>query len=150
MKKTSKIPVPKFTSEDEEREFWATADSTKYIDWHKAERTIFPDLKPSVRAISLRLPELLIANVKVLANKRDVPYQTLMKTYLSERVEKEMRSVHDQGVPVRMREDGKRLVANKMASRGEVHLKASKDIKIKAGKAPRMKAGKPQKKTANK
>ena len=150
MKKSSKIPVPKFTSEDEEREFWATADSTKYIDWHKAKRTIFPDLKPSVRAISLRLPELLIANVKVLANKRDVPYQTLMKTYLSERVEKEMRSVYDQGVPVRMREDSKGLVANKIASRGEAHLKASKKIKIKASKAPRMKAGKPQKKTANK
>jgi predicted DNA binding CopG/RHH family protein len=99
MKKTSKIPVPKFTSEDEEREFWATADSTKYIDWNKAKRAIFPDLKPSVRSISLRLPELLIANVKVLANKRDVPYQTLLKSFLAERVEKEMRSIQDRNAP---------------------------------------------------
>jgi len=55
MKKTSKIPVPKFTSEDEEREFWATADSTRYIDWNKAKRSIFSDLKPSVRSISSSL-----------------------------------------------------------------------------------------------
>lgn len=99
MKKTSKIPVPKFTSEDEEREFWATADSTRYIDWNKAKRSIFPDLKPTVRSISLRLPELLIANVKVLANKRDIPYQTLLKSFLAERVEKEMRSIQEQGAP---------------------------------------------------
>jgi predicted DNA binding CopG/RHH family protein len=95
MKKTSKIPVPKVTSEDEEREFWATADSTKYIDWNKAKRSIFPDLKPSVRSISLRLPELLIANVKVLANKRDIPYQTLIKSFLAERVEKELASIQE-------------------------------------------------------
>ncbi len=99
MKKSLKIPVPKFTSEDEEREFWATADSTKYIDWDKAKRSLFPNLKPTVRSISLRLPELLIANVKVLANKRDVPYQTLLKSFLAERVEKEMRSIHGQGTP---------------------------------------------------
>jgi predicted DNA binding CopG/RHH family protein len=99
MKKTSKIPVPKFTSDDEEREFWATADSTRYIDWNKAKRSLFPNLKPSLRSISLRLPELLIANVKVLANKRDIPYQTLLKSFLAERVEKEMRSIQEQGTP---------------------------------------------------
>jgi predicted DNA binding CopG/RHH family protein len=99
MKKTSKIPVPKFTSEEEEREFWATSDSTKYIDWNKAKRSLFPNLKPSVRSISLRLPELLIANVKVLANKRDVPYQTLLKSFLAERVEKEMRSIQEHNTP---------------------------------------------------
>jgi len=97
MKKPTKIPVPKFTSEEQEREFWATADSTRYIDWNKAKRSIFPDLKPSVRSISLRLPELLIANVKVLANKRDIPYQTLLKSFLAERVDKEMRSIQEQG-----------------------------------------------------
>jgi len=97
MKKTSKIPVPKFTSEDEEREFWSTADSTRYLDWNRAKRSLFPDLKPSVRSISLRLPELLIANVKVLANKRDVPYQTLLKSFLAERVEEEMRSIREHG-----------------------------------------------------
>jgi predicted DNA binding CopG/RHH family protein len=99
MKKSTKISVPKFTSEDEEREFWATADSTRYIDWNKAKRSIFPDLKPSIRSISLRLPELLIANVKVLANKRDIPYQTLLKSFLAERVEKEMRLIQEQGTP---------------------------------------------------
>jgi len=99
MKKSTKISVPKFTSEEEEREFWATADSTRYIDWNKAKRSIFPDLKPSVRSISLRLPELLIANVKVLANKRDIPYQTLLKSFLAERVDKEMRSIQEQGTP---------------------------------------------------
>jgi predicted DNA binding CopG/RHH family protein len=93
MKKTAKIPVPKFTSEEEEREFWATADSTRYIDWNKAKRSIFPNLKPSVRSISLRLPELLIANVKVLANKRDIPYQTLLKSFVAERVDEEMRAI---------------------------------------------------------
>ena len=97
MKKTSEIPIPKFTSEDEERDFWATADSTRYIDWNKAKRSLFPDLKPSLRSISLRLPELLIANVKVLANKRDVPYQTLLKSFLAERVEEEMRSIREHG-----------------------------------------------------
>ena len=97
MKKPTKIPVPKFTSEEQEREFWATADSTRYIDWNKAKRSIFPDLKPSVRSISLRLTELLIANVKVLANKRDIPYQTLLKSFLAERVDKEMRSIQEQG-----------------------------------------------------
>ena len=99
MKKSTKISVPKFTSEEEEREFWATADSTRYIDWNKAIRSIFPDLKPSVRSISWRLPELLIANVKVLANKRDIPYQTLLKSFLAERVDKEMRSIQEQGTP---------------------------------------------------
>jgi predicted DNA binding CopG/RHH family protein len=90
--------IPKFTSEDEEREFWATADSTKYIDWSKSKRAIFSNLKPTVRSISLRLPELLIANAKVLANKRDVPYQTLMKTFLAERIDQEMRLIRDRGV----------------------------------------------------
>lgn len=103
MKKTSKIPIPKFTSEDEERDFWATADSTRYIDWNKAKRSLFPNLKPSVRSISLRLPELLIANVKVLANKRDVPYQTLLKSFLAERVEEEMRSIREHDAPGRKR-----------------------------------------------
>jgi predicted DNA binding CopG/RHH family protein len=106
MKKTTKIPVPKFTSEDEERKYWATADSTRHIDWSTSKRTLFPDLKPTVRSISLRLPELLIANVKVLANKRDVPYQTLLKTFLAERVDEEMRSIHDKNAPIK-RKPGK-------------------------------------------
>jgi predicted DNA binding CopG/RHH family protein len=87
-------PIPKFESEDEEREFWATHDSVDYIDWSRAKRTSFPNLKPSTRTISLRLPESLIENLKMLANKRDVPYQSLLKIFLAERVEQELRGSH--------------------------------------------------------
>ena len=83
-------PVPQFNSEDDEREFWATHDSTEYIDWSKAERNpTLSRLKPSTRTISIRLPESLIAELKALANKRDVPYQSLVKIYLSEKVKEE-------------------------------------------------------------
>jgi predicted DNA binding CopG/RHH family protein len=84
-------PIPKFESEDEEREFWATHDSVDYVDWGRAKFASFPNLKPSTRTISLRLPESLIENLKVLANKRDVPYQSLLKIFLAERVEQELR-----------------------------------------------------------
>jgi predicted DNA binding CopG/RHH family protein len=83
-------PIPKFKSEDEEREFWATHDSVDYVDWGRAKFGSFPNLKPSTRTISLRLPESLIENLKVLANKRDVPYQSLLKIFLAERVEQEL------------------------------------------------------------
>ena len=82
--------IPKFESEDKEREFWAKADSSEYIDWKKAKKVIFPDLKPSVQTISLRLPESMLEEIKLLANKRDVPYQSLMKIFLSERIKKEL------------------------------------------------------------
>lgn len=82
--------IPKFKSEDKEREFWADADSLKFIDWKKAKKVVLPDLKPSVRTISLRLPESMLEEIKLLANKRDVPYQSLMKMFLSERIEKEL------------------------------------------------------------
>ena len=78
--------IPKFRSEDEEREFWATADSTEYFDWSSAQRVAFPNLKPSTETISLRLPQGLLNDLKVLANQRDVPYQSLLKVYLSDRV----------------------------------------------------------------
>ena len=84
-------PIPKFDSEDEEREFWATHDSTDYIDWSQAKAVSFSRLKPTTRTISLRLPEPLIENLKMLANKRDIPYQSLLKIFLSERVDKELR-----------------------------------------------------------
>jgi len=90
MKKHLK-PIPTFKNEDEEREFWATHDSTDYIDWSKAERVIFPNLKPSTESISLRLPKYLLARIKELANKKDVPYQSLMKIFLSEKVEEAFR-----------------------------------------------------------
>ena len=82
--------IPKFKNEDEEREFWATHDSTDYIKWDKAEKITFSNLKPSVRKISLRLPETMIEELKLLANKRDVPYQSLLKIFLAERIEKEL------------------------------------------------------------
>ena len=82
--------IPKFKNEDEERNFWESADSTEYIDWKKAEKTILPYLKPSLRKISLRLPELMISELKQQANKRDIPYQSLMKLYLAERIQKEL------------------------------------------------------------
>jgi len=82
--------IPKFKNKDEEREFWATHDSTDYIKWDKAEKITFSNLKPSVKKISLRLPETMIEELKLLANKRDVPYQSLLKIFLAERIEKEL------------------------------------------------------------
>ena len=84
-------PIPKFESEDEEREFWATHDLTDFVDWSRVRPVTFPRLKPSTRTISLRLPEALLENLKVLANKRDVPYQSLLKIFLAERIEEEFR-----------------------------------------------------------
>ncbi len=89
MKKKLK-QIPSFKNEDAERDFWATADSSEYFDWSKAERVIFPNLKPSTESISLRLPKFLLAEIKVLANKKDVPYQSLMKIFLSEKVNQEL------------------------------------------------------------
>jgi predicted DNA binding CopG/RHH family protein len=85
--------VPRHRSEDEERGFWSKADSTDYIDWKQAKRVTLSKLKPSLRTISLRLPEMMIEELKLLANKMDVPYQTLIKIYLSERIRKELKSV---------------------------------------------------------
>ena len=82
--------IPKFKTEDAEREFWATHDSTEYVDWSKAKRTVFPKLKPSTKTISLRLPETMLEELKALANRRDVPYQSLLKVFLSERIDSEL------------------------------------------------------------
>jgi len=82
-------PLPQFRSEAEEREFWETHDSALYVDWSEAKLAVFPDLKPSTGTISLRLPASLLAELKALANKRDVPYQSLLKVYLAERVARE-------------------------------------------------------------
>ena len=83
---------PRFNSEDEEREFWAKEDSTRYVDWSRAKRVILPNLKPSLKTISIRLPELMLAELKLLANKRDVPYQSLIKIFLAERLDQELSS----------------------------------------------------------
>jgi predicted DNA binding CopG/RHH family protein len=82
--------IPEFRSEDEERKFWAENDSTEYLDWEKSERMVFPNLKPSSKTISLRLPEYILDELKMLARKRDVPYQSLIKVYLKERVDQEL------------------------------------------------------------
>lgn len=82
--------IPRFKSEKEEFEFWSTHESTEYVDYSKGKKGSFPNLKPSVRTVSVRLPESLIAYLKVLANKRDIPYQSLMKMFLIERIQKEL------------------------------------------------------------
>jgi predicted DNA binding CopG/RHH family protein len=79
-------PIPAFASEAEERQFWETHDSVDYLDWSKAQRVRFPNLKPTTKAISLRLPVSLLEDIKIQANKRDVPYQSLIKVWLSEKV----------------------------------------------------------------
>jgi predicted DNA binding CopG/RHH family protein len=85
-----KNKIPQFRNEDEERDFWQSHDSTKYVDWKKAERLTLANLKPSVKTISLRLPESMLEELKLLANKRDVPYQSLVKVFLSDRIEQEL------------------------------------------------------------
>ena len=90
MKKLKKIP--KFNKEDQEREFWSKSDSTDYIDWSKAKRVTFRKLKPSTKTISIRLPEHLIEELKTLANKKDVPYQSLIKIILNDRIDEELRN----------------------------------------------------------
>jgi predicted DNA binding CopG/RHH family protein len=88
-------PIPEFKSEAEEREFWATHDSTEYLDWSDAESVVFPNLKPSTKTISLRISETMLNELKLLANKMDVPYQSLIKVYLRERIDKDL---HGQSV----------------------------------------------------
>lgn len=79
-------PLPVFGSEAEERDFWAEHDTADYVDWTAAERVRLPNLKPSTATISLRLPEGMLEELKVLANQRDVPYQSLLKVFLAERL----------------------------------------------------------------
>lgn len=87
--KSTKEEIPEFRDEEEERKFWENNDSVDYIDWEKGEIGRFPKLKPSTKSISIRLPEALIEDLKILANKRDVPYQSLLKVFLAERVDAE-------------------------------------------------------------
>jgi len=87
-----KKKVPKFKTEDQEREFWAANDSAEYVDWDSARHVKLPNLKPSTKTISLRLPESMLEELKLLANKRDVPYQSLVKIFLAERIAQEFNS----------------------------------------------------------
>jgi len=92
MKKKKLKIVPKFKNEDEEREFWAVHDTTEYFDLSKAVRVSFPNLKPSTVLTSIRLPAWLMFELKRIANKKDIPAQSLMKIYLAEKVEQENRA----------------------------------------------------------
>ena len=83
----SKKALPKFKTEAEERAFWESHDSSDYVDWSQAKPVRFPNLKPSTKTISLRLPVALLERIKVEANKRDVPYQSLIKSWLAEDIE---------------------------------------------------------------
>ena len=89
-----KNKIPKFKSEADERAFWASHDSADYVDWKKGKNVIFPNLRPSLKSISLRLPGSMIEELRLLANKRDVPYQSLLKMFLSERIAKELRPLN--------------------------------------------------------
>ncbi len=87
-------PIPHFRSDEEAGKFWMTHDTTAYADWSKARFVSFPSLRPSTATISLRLPQSLLDELRTLANQRDVPYQSLLKVYLAERIAQERRPVH--------------------------------------------------------
>lgn len=86
--------IPEFNDAEQEALFWDSHDSADYVDWSQAERTVLPNLKSSTESISLRLPSSLLARIKELANEKDVPYQSLMKVYLSDQVQRELRMAH--------------------------------------------------------
>lgn len=92
------VSLPEFRSEEEERQFWSEHDSTEFVDWSKSRRGVFPNLKPSTKTISLRLPESMLEELKLLANKNDVPYQSLVKVFLSERIESELQKHEPQNI----------------------------------------------------
>ena len=95
--KRSRKPIPEFASEAEERRFWETHDSAAYVDWSSAGFVRFANLKPSTETISLRLPAGLLADLKALANRQDVPYQSLLKVFLADRVTREWRAIGPRG-----------------------------------------------------
>ncbi len=92
MSKKKVREVPQFKSEEEERDFWAERDSSEYVDWKQAQRVRLANLKPSTKTISIRFPESLLEDLKILANKRDVPYQSLLKIFLADRIEEELKA----------------------------------------------------------
>jgi predicted DNA binding CopG/RHH family protein len=92
-KRRDRSTIPAFRSEAGERRFWETHDTSPFVDWTKARVAVFPNLKPSTETISLRLPAALLAELKALANRRDVPYQSLLKVFLAERIARETAAV---------------------------------------------------------
>jgi len=99
-----KSVLPKFRTEDAEHEFWASHDSTDFIDWRKGKRATLPNLRPSSQTISLRLPKPMLDRLKLLANKRDVPYQSLLKMFVAERLKAEFESGEESEVDNRILE----------------------------------------------
>ncbi len=89
MKKAKKIPILK--NEDEERTFWKNSDAVDYVDWNASEKVVFSNLRPTTKTISLRLPEYILDELKLLAHKQDVPYQSLIKIFLKDRIDQELR-----------------------------------------------------------
>ena len=89
MKKAKKIPILK--NEEEERTFWKNSDAVDYVDWNASEKVVFSNLKPTTKTISLRLPEYILDELKLLAHKQDVPYQSLIKIFLKDRIDQELR-----------------------------------------------------------
>jgi predicted DNA binding CopG/RHH family protein len=83
--------IPRFDNEEQEREFWSKHDSLDYVDWKRVRRAKIANLKPTTRTVSIRLPETMLEDLRMLANKRDVPYQSLLKIYVAERIEDELR-----------------------------------------------------------
>ena len=90
---SDKKRIPRFKTETEERDFWRTHDSSDYVSWEDATEITLSKLKPSTKTISLRLPESMIEELKILANKQDIPYQSLLKVFLAERLEAELNSI---------------------------------------------------------
>jgi predicted DNA binding CopG/RHH family protein len=113
MPKKRRKPIPRFRDEAEEREFWATHDTTDYVDWSKAQRAVFPNLHPSTESISLRLPAPLLADLKALANERDVPYQSLLKVLLARQVRQEQASAGQRNERSRRPKARRRTTARK-------------------------------------
>jgi predicted DNA binding CopG/RHH family protein len=95
MKKRSSLKsskrIPTFRDEDEERKFWSGSDSTEFLDWNEAEVASFSNVKPTTRSISLRIPETMLEQIRTIANKRDVPYQSLIKMFLKDRINQELK-----------------------------------------------------------
>jgi predicted DNA binding CopG/RHH family protein len=112
--------IPTFGSEVEERTFWETHDTSLLVDWGKARVAVFPNLKPSTETISLRLPAALLAELKALANKRDVPYQSLLKVFLAERVERETHGVSAPSTRSPQSRKGRRPARKPSADRARV------------------------------
>ena len=121
-KKSERKPVPAFRSEREERAFWETHDTVDYVDWSEARAVRLPNLKPSTTTISLRLPAPLLADIKALANERDVPYQSLLKVYLAERVTAE----HGRLLNQRSERTGRRAVRHGRTARAARRSTASR------------------------